>query len=647
MPKTAQPKHPQQLSKPSNTTDFAKKIITSKAHYVEVLASPGSGKTHTLIARLSHLLAAGVPPAQILVLSFSNEAVRELRRRMDFASTTPDATAASDSAANSLLQVTVSTAHAFALSLIPKPPAIITDITQRKLLAQSITLVRRGLGNREIWKTISTAQRQRRREQLDAFKESPARVVPQLLALFDYQRAAGMTLRAALAEPAFTDIGSHSVVRAILHEYRELKRTNAYQDFADLLDAAEARLANGHIKLAIRHVFVDEFQDCSTAQTRLLALVARKLQTKVMVFGDPAQSLYGFAGAHYRSLADFLPNVQQYQLPVSHRLTAQTAALASAVLQLEPAQAIQTVRMGKKPVLVTSPNLTAQTHQVVADIQRLVKNGAKPADIVVLARNKATLHTVESALLAANIDCNRIGLVRTHQHAVNVLRLVNWAARHHQRGIPIEPIKLLSLGCKALPIEQTAAVQQAKKLMRARWPSSLEGQYQLCVQAYLRLLGGIRAHPEVRAMVNRWEPICRQYTDAKAMREALRSQQHLDSGSLTITTGTIHAAKGREWSHVLIVGVTEGVLPDYRATDDSSLMQERNLLYVAITRAKDTVRLYHASTPHAKTRLTFSKLNRHLRGNAVRKLLTTPALKLKTVTMASEANTSNEATKAR
>jgi DNA helicase II / ATP-dependent DNA helicase PcrA len=637
MPKTAQP---QNLSQLQQTAGFAKEIITSEEHHVEVLASPGSGKTHTLIARLQYLLSSGVPAAQILVLSFSNEAVRELRRRMDYASTNSDATKASKSDEYSLNKVTVSTAHAFALSLIPRPPAIITDKMQRKLLAQSILMVRKRMRNRKhkktIWKDISTAQRQRRRDQLEAFKDSPGLLIPRLLALFDYKRAGAISLRAALELPAFTGVADFAVIRAIYSAYRALKRNNDYQDFADILDAAETRLQCGRTRLSIQHILVDEFQDCSTAQTRLLALLARNLKARVMVFGDPAQSLYGFAGANYQTLSAFLPNTVKYTLPYSHRLTAETAALASAVLKLPASSAIKTRLSGIKPALVRSASQTEQARDVLADVQSLIANGAEPSGIAVLARTKATLHVIEATLLAANLDCNRIGAPRTNRHVLSVLRLVSWTARYRRLGQPVEPARLQGFATKVLPIDSATAHKQVSKLMRAKPSSTLEGQYKLCAQAYLRLLGGVRAHPDIRAQVNRWEPMCRQYDDARAMRAAVKANMGDAVGNgncdnMNITTGTIHAAKGREWQHVLVVGVTEGILPGYRAKDPSTLEQERNLLYVAITRAKDSVRLYHAPTPHAKTRQTFTKLNRHLAATNARQLMTISKNKTNTV----------------
>ena len=123
----------------------------------------------------------------------------------------------------------------------------------------------------------------------------------------------------------------------------------------------------------------------------------------------------------------------------------------------------------------------------------------------------------------------------------------------------------------------------------------------------MRLRGGVRADAELRAEVNWWVTVCRTHADARSMRDAVRA---LDERA--VVTGTIHAAKGGEWNHVFIVGVTDGLLPLYLSRDEHSLAEERNLLYVAITRARETVRLYHAPTGHARSRQQFEKLSRFL-----------------------------------
>ena len=149
----------------------------------------------------------------------------------------------------------------------------------------------------------------------------------------------------------------------------------------------------------------------------------------------------------------------------------------------------------------------------------------------------------------------------------------------------------------------------------ARAPS-LEGRYRLCAKVYLRLMGGVRRDKQLRADVNRWEASTRCFKTAGDMMEAVRSLQ-----PMAVTTSSIHKAKGDEWDYVFVVGVTEGHLPHHTADDDLAIAEERNLLYVAITRARERVYLCHAPTNHARRRCRFSALSRFLEEKRVQKTL--------------------------
>ena len=328
-----------------------------------------------------------------------------------------------------------------------------------------------------------------------------------------------------------------------------------------------------------------------------------------MVFGDPYQAIFGFAGANYTPLSAVLRSVKTSGLPVSRRLTAQTAALASAVAKHGPKQTIQTGRDGIKPVLVQDKSSHEQTQHIVRDIQHLMARGTAPADIVVLARINALLSPVEQSLLAESVQTSRIGLNRDQDHALRVLRLVRVVERcDGARQTVITPDLLR----KALPsltnVSKPLWKKEATAIKKVFRVASLEGRYRLCASMYLRLMGGVRKNPELRADVNRWEPLCRGQGDSRSMRAVIRAVK-----SDAVQTSTIHSAKGGEWGHVFILGVTDGLLPIYLSQNgERALSEERNLLYVAITRARDAVRLYHAPTPHARSRQRFESLCRFL-----------------------------------
>lgn len=606
-------------------------IVQTREPRVEVRASPGSGKTYTLDQRVKHLADSGVPDRKILVLAFSNAAVREIKARMtqhgfrvpgqSAAHRALDADAGA-SAGSGLSAVTVQTAHAFARGLIAKK-RVLKDKPAQDMLSKAIRTAQKDCRARALWPDKPRATRRLRTTQL---KQLPAEFsMKTILSFFDMARASKQPLKAASVGQFAAFKPYAQVLNAVRRKYSDLKDSKHVIDFGDMLVMAVKAIKDG-ASVPYSHILVDEYQDCSAAQVHLLVQLARTGGRSIMVFGDPYQAIFGFAGASYTPLSTVLKGVKTYRLPVSRRLTAQTAALASAVVEHGPAQAIKTLRNGKKPVLVLDTSLDTQTLHIVLDIRRLIEHGTRPEDIAVLARAKALLMPVEQALLANGVQTNRIGLARDPQHALHVLRLVGVMERWD--GAPKSAITADMLRDelpRLVGVSKSQWSKEAKAIKKACRVKSLEGRYRVCASAYLRLLGGVRKDRQLRADVNRWEPICRGQVDSRSMRATLRAIR-----PNAVLTSTIHSAKGGEWKHVFIVGVTDGLLPLYLSrNDEPALNEERRLLYVAITRACDAVRLYHAPTSHAKSKQQFESLSRFVDDKAVRKTLSIMTAKTK------------------
>jgi len=578
------------------------RIIKTKANRVEVKASPGSGKTHILIQRLQHLISTGVQAEQILVLSFSKIAVAEIRRRMLPVTTSRD-----------LSKVTVSTAHSFACWLI-KRKVVLNDKAAELLLSRAIKSVLKDCKKRVLWPDDPPDIRRRRLKLLDELSE-PFQIM-QVLRLLAFSRASRKNVAESLSGQFETLRIYSRVLPVIRKRYSALKKAKGAIDYGDMLVQAVTAIEGG-ASVPYTHILVDEYQDCSAAQTHLLAQLGRLQGRSIMVFGDQHQGIFGFAGGGYMSLSNVLDGVREFTLPTSWRLTAQTAALASAVAQHSLKQAINTRRKGELPVLVTDSTLDNQTKHIVQDIQTLIDGGTPPEQIVVLARIKALLNPIEQLLLARNVKTKRMGTIRNRKHVLRVLKLVRMVERCEQAKEKV----MLKMLIKALPlikdVDDEVCKKELLKLKKVSRVPSLEGRYRLCAGVYLRFMGGVRKNADLRADVSRWEPLCCGHNDARAMRAAVRAMS-----AKGVVTGTIHSAKGGEWDHVLVVGVTDGLLPLYlNRDDDISLIEERNLLYVAITRARDTVRLYHTPANHARSRRRFKNVSRFLEESAVRKTL--------------------------
>lgn len=599
-------------------TTYQRRIVQTTLPYVEVRASPGSGKTTTLIQRVKHLMRNGVSAQKILVLSFSTETVGELHRRW-LQRTQLHVRGSSAKVPGDLAQPVMQTAHAFSRRLLAHAggsTGVITPSTAVNLLKSALRSCLRDARSKKLWAQLGVAQRQKRVYAVRLLLKDSV-CLKQLLSAMEYAKAAQLELRDVMKAPRFAaNLESFSLIApSIRLRYARAKKEAGLVDFGDMLEQAIKFLDSG-ARIPFTHVLIDEYQDCSAALSQLLAALAKK-GCELMVFGDPLQAIYSFGGNSYTPFGEVVEGAIVLPLPDSHRLHRQNAALAFAVAG-KRASKILTQRNGAPPVLVHSSDLTGQTRAVVSDIAQLLEQGVDASRIAVLARTRAFLKPIEQRLLAVGMNPAQQGVKRDVLHVLRVLRLVRLIERHERDQEPIDADVLAHVLRKAPTTTQPCWKSIARNLMKAARLPSLEGRYRACEEAYLRVLGGVRANTEVHHDLNRWIPICREHADAIDMRQALKAPD-----KPVINSMTIHAAKGREWDHVFVVGVADGQLPFYKARVPQMMDEELRLLYVAVTRARNTVRLYHAPQYHARSRKRFEKLSRFLSADAVRRTMHT------------------------
>lgn len=595
-------------------TVHQRRIVQTTLPHVEVIASPGSGKTTTLVQRLAHLVRCGVSVSEILVLSFSNEAVRAIGRRWVQHGTKHARKASAKSNADGV-QPALMTAHAFARSVVARAGGcgdVTTPSVATALLKSALRRCLHDAHRKKLWSRLDKARRRERTQLARMLLKSPE-LLSLLLSAMQFAQAAQIEVGDAMATPQFADdLKPLAVIApAVLRRYTQAKQAAGHIDFGDMLERAIRALGDGRATIPFTHVLVDEYQDCSAAQTQLLAALVHH-GCELMVFGDPEQAIYGFGGNGYTPLCEIADDAKVMSLPQSHRLHQENAALATAVVNARTSK-IVTQRQGTQPVLVRSRDLTDQTHSVVRDVEQLLDQGVDPSRIAVLARTRAFLRPVEQRLLATGMNADQQGITRDLRHAQRVLRLVKfveWHARRYDSIDPDEAAYVLHNVTFADP--QFRLESLARSLERAASSPSLEGRYRACSDVYLHLLGGVRANTEVHHDLNRWAPICRNHACAAEMLRALKR-----SDKQAIQTMTIHAAKGREWDHVFVVGVADGQLPLYLSKGTRMLAEERRLLYVAITRARESLRLYFAPVDHARSQQRFEKRSRFLRPPSV------------------------------
>jgi len=426
----------------------------------------------------------------------------------------------------------------------------------------------------------------------------------------------------------------------IRRQLKELKERKGVIYFADMIGLTTNAIQAG-APLPYRHMLADEYQDSTPQQVKMLEALATRCRS-VVVAGDPLQAIYGWAGSRYTRFDPKDKEVQRLKIDVSRRLNSAVAAVACA-LTSRPASAIVTSRKGERPTFSWSSNHVQQARSVATQIATLATEGVAPGQIVALARRRAVLRALHGELLAARVPCTLVekkadarddadgecdqggddgGSRNAHAGAdvgplskagktpamraiKDIVRLLRLVDKCKHRTINKKKLRAAMKG----PVAYDANWDQARTALRAIRSPSLEGRFTALTKIYLLLCGGQRANKVLRNLLNQWAAVVRTIV-ADSSGEAIEAlaqmlgQQKAKSVDNPTKPGnkphvmltTIHAAKGGEWEHVFVLGLVEGVLPDHRSLSEQQLEEERRLLYVAVTRARQKLYLFGAPT---------------------------------------------------
>ena len=521
-----------------------------------VLAGAGTGKTRAITHRIAYGVLSGMlRPAQVLPVTFSARAASELQVRLRGLGVPGVRARTFHAAALSQLRYFWPTAvgSPFPTLEARKAPQVAAALARQRL-ASNPTLVRDVAAEIE-WAKVS-------------------QVAPD-----DYERVAAARSRspAASLTPA--------QVARVYAAYEQLKRDRSIIDFEDCLLLTVGMLdERPDIAATVRQQFtqlvVDEYQDVNPLQQRLLDLWLGDRDT-VCVVGDPAQTIYSFAGASPEHLVSFphrFPHASVVRLVRDYRSTPQVVALANRLLHARPdrtSSAAVTLRGhrpdGPDPVFVEAADETAEADGVAAAAHRLLDRGLRASEIAVLVRVNAQTETYEQALSAAGIPYVLRGGTRFFERP-EVRRAVI-LLRGAARAAPVEP------GQASLP-DQVRAV-----LSSDGWSVAPPSGAGAARDAWESLAALAQLAEELAAA----QPEAGLPGLVEELEERIAAQHAPEVDGVTIAT--LHAAKGLEWDAVFLVGLTDGLLPIAQATSSDEVEEERRLLYVGVTRAREHLSL--------------------------------------------------------
>lgn len=530
-----------------------REVATALHGPVCVLAGAGTGKTRAITHRIAYGVRSGIlPPAGVMAVTFTNRAAAEMRGRLRELGVGSVHARTFHAAALSQLQ------HFWPMAVGGQHPPRLLD---RKVQLVAEAAARGGL-------------RLDRNELRDVTGEIEWAKVTQTVPA-DYPAAVAKSHREPPRDPA--------EIAQIYRTYEQLKQDRVVIDFEDVLLLMVGVLQYREdiaqrVRSQYQHFVVDEYQDVSPLQQRLLDLWLGDRDT-LCVVGDASQTIYSFTGATPDHLLDFRtrhPSATVVKLVRDYRSTPQVVHLANGLLNQASGRAaehrlelISQRPTGPEPVYTEYGDEPAEAEGVARRIRDLIRSGVPAGEIAVLYRINAQSEIYEQALADLDVPYQMRGAerfferpeVREAKTALSGARLAgrNDALLDDAEDLPSQVRAVL--GTKGW----TAAPPKGSGAVRDRWES---------LAAIVRLAEDyVKAKPDATL------------SDLVAELQARADAQHAPTVQ-GVTLASLHAAKGLEWDAVFLVGLTEGMLPITYAKTAEQIEEERRLLYVGVTRAR-------------------------------------------------------------
>jgi DNA helicase-2/ATP-dependent DNA helicase PcrA len=572
-----------------------------------VIAGAGTGKTDTLAHRVAHLVRHGVSPQRILLLTFTRRAALEMTRRARriAGDTVGDARFAWSgtfhSVANRLLRQ-----HAGRLSLDPG-----FSVLDRGDAADLLDLVRHEFGYSK------TEKRFPRKDTC--------------LAIYSHRVNTGRALRHTLDTMFPWCAQWEEELTRLFRGYVERKLASHALDYDDLLLYWDAIMADpalaAEIGALFDHVLVDEYQDVNALQARIVKAL-RPDGSGVTVVGDDAQAIYSFRAASVDNILGFpgqyAPPATVVALEENYRSTQGVLDAANALIGEGGRQYPKTLRAsrggGRPPRYVAVRDDEAQAGYVVTQVLEARERGSLLRHQAVLFRSSHHSDFLELELVRRNIPYVKYGGLKFLEaaHVKDVLAVLRWADNPKNRIAAFRALQLQPGIGPALAARIFARFESAGHAWSALQTSSAEfdslmrslgapgepwaGQVQRVREWFEPHLERRYDASQVRAGdLQQLEAIAQQFSSREQFLSELALDPPQASGDLAgppladedfLILSTIHSAKGQEWNAVYVLNVADGNFPsDLAAGRAESIEEERRLLYVAMTRAKEDLHL--------------------------------------------------------
>ncbi len=594
-----------------------------------VIAGAGSGKTKVLTTRIAKLIEEGVPSYQILAITFTNKAAKEMKERLSKMTDASDAF--------------VGTFHSFGLR-------IIRENALKLGMDRNFTI----LDTEDVTSLIKKFLKERG---FDSKTISPSYVRNRISFIKNEM------LTDAEVEQFFQS-DMEKIAFEIYKEYNQkLKKSNSV-DFDDLLRLPVLLFQKDkevleHYQNKYQYILIDEYQDTNEVQYKLVKLLASK-HKNLFVVGDPDQSIYQFRGANYKNILNFekdYPNTHVVSLVDNYRSTKMILDAANCVIRNNKERKEKDLRShhgdGVKIKYMTAYDEKDEIQMVLNEIRKLFDEGYSKKDIAVFYRTNAQARVVEEQFLKANIPYKVVGsyyfysrkeikdlisylrLILNKDDDISLRRVINTP----KRGIGNSSVDKLEILANVEGVSMFDAITSGKEL--AFKNLILDLQKDRDSMSLTELVESVLVKSGMKAELE---------GDAENIESELRLDNLMEFKSITATfeenTGsvdlgdfleeislvadlsehkeesdvvtlmTLHSAKGLEFPVVFLVGMEEGLFPHQNSFQEpDGIEEERRLCYVGITRAKEKLFL-----SRARSRMMYGSVNTSMESRFIKEI---------------------------
>ena len=603
-----------------NLNKQQKEAVTHIDGPMLVLAGAGSGKTKVLTSRIAYLIENGVNPRNILAITFTNKAAKEMKDRVI------------NLIGSSANYIQISTFHSLGLKMIKENYNILGYDKNFTILDSDDTLT--------VVKKI--------------IKEM--NLTPQFYNAKAIRNKISSAKNELMSVSEFSHVEFDKDIVRIFEKYNSILKTNNSVDFDDLLVLPIQLLNNSEVldryQELYKYILIDEYQDTNEAQYKFTKKLASKYKN-IFVVGDNDQAIYAFRGANFKNILNFekdYPNCKTILLEENYRSTKMILNAANSVIKNNKERKDKNLWSnnpeGNKIKYIQADSDKEEGSYISSKIKELNNSGVNYEDIAILYRTNAQSRLIEEEMLKNNIPYRVIGsfyfynrkeikdllcylrLINNPHDDISLTRVINVP----KRGIGTKTMDNLDAKSNELGISLFDAISDGKELVFKNLILKMQEECEnLSLTEMVDLVlneSGMKQElvnektleSEIRLEnLEEFKSITKNYEEefgVISLSDFLNEislvsdmSEHQESKN-KVSLMTVHAVKGLEFDYVFVTGMEEGIFPHYNAINDgsrSAIEEERRLCYVAITRAKKDLWLLNA-----KRRMLFGNTQTNL-----------------------------------